>query len=660
MKKAFLFLMMVLLSAVNMYSQTWYSDKYSMFVHFGLYSKFGGVWDGEPVRQGYSEQIQSFAGIFFDWYAATAYEFDPVGFDAGAIADLAVKGGMRSVVFTTKHHDGFCMFDTKTTSYNSVSMTPSGRDYVREMSEACARKGLRFGIYYSLIDWNYPHAYPISSHNADFVTPEHHQFSKAQVRELLTSYGPVSELWFDMGSLKPWQSRELYDLVKSIQPDCMVSGRLGNDVYDFAVMADNRLPQTALQAPWQSAASMFPETWGYRSWQERGNVEDKVAEKLRTLINVVSRGGNFLLNIGPASDGSIVPFESEVVKSIGRWLEKNGDAIYGVEPSPFRTDFEWGNVTRKGDVLYLLLTGECPDSQVIVLPGSKRKVRVAPDMFDPVDVKVLRLEHENGLPDVMEAALPSGAALSWTNAVPDYSYSCFDYYSNYRSVVGYVWNVDLRHPASYVEILYTSEEIGRKISLKVGDEEMEILLDDACPVELSSRADVSSAAFGRMHGGTFDPAIDLTRVSEWKTPEGDCQEVPSAGFSNYIYRAYAASDAHSLVLFDVISGNGAELQVSGKTMMKHLNPYRTESRTEKVLVELCDEESEIVLRSYNRFEKTACAGFRLSDEQKIYRMIVDLPEAVKGRRVGVSLKAADRESPHTDCGLHNLRISLLR
>ena len=660
MKKALLLSAFILVFAGDLRSQDWHSDKYSMFVHFGLYSKLGGVWDGEPVRQGYSEQIQSFAGIFSDWYAATAFEFDPVGFDADEIADLAVMGGMRSVVFTTKHHDGFCMFDTKTTSYNSVSMTPAGRDYVREMSEACARKGLRFGLYFSLIDWNYPHAYPISSHNADFVTPEHHEFSKSQVRELLTSYGPVSELWFDMGSLEPWQSRELYALVKSLQPDCMVSGRLGNDVYDFAVMADNKLPQTALQAPWQSAVSMFPETWSYRSWQDRGEVEDKVAEKLRTLINVVSRGGNFLLNIGPASDGSIVPFESEVIKAIGRWLEKNGEAIYGVDPSPYRTEFEWGNVTRKGNVLYLLLTGKCPESQVITLPGCKRKVNVAPDMFGSVDVKVIRLEQEKGLTDVMEAALPSGTVLSWTNAAHDYSYSCFDYYSNYRSVVGYGWNVELRRPVSSVELLYTSEEVGRKISLTVGEEETEIVLDDSCPVELSPLVNVSGAEFGRMRGGTFDPAIDLARVSEWKATEGDYVEVPSAGFSNHLYKVHVVSEAHSFALFDVSSGNGTELLVSGKTMMKHLNPYRTENRTEKVLVELCDDETDIVLRSYNRFEKTACAGFRLSDEQKIYRMIVDLPEAVKGRRVGVSLKAADRESPHTDCGLHNLRISLLR
>ena len=175
-------LMLMISSLALMARQAdWHADKYSMFIHFGLYSHFGGVWDGEPVRQGYSEQIQSFAGIFSDWYGEEAAVFDPVKFNADEIARLAKVGGMRSIVFTSKHHDGFCMFDTKTTTYSSVAKMPSHRDFVREMSEACARHGLRFGLYYSLIDWNYPHAYPISSHNADPITPQHFEYNMNQV-----------------------------------------------------------------------------------------------------------------------------------------------------------------------------------------------------------------------------------------------------------------------------------------------------------------------------------------------------------------------------------------------------------------------------------------------------------------------------------------------
>ena len=338
-----------------------------MFIHFGLYSELGGVWNGKPVKQGYSEQIQSFAGIFSDWYADTALKFNPVNFNADSIVALAKEAGMRSIVFTTKHHDGFCMFNTATTDYNSYDATPCKRDFIKEMSEACKKGGINLGLYFSIIDWNYPHAYPISSHNCDFITPQHHELSKKQVTELLTKYGPISELWFDMGSNTPEQSKELYNLVHQLQPDCMVSGRVGNDFYDFSVMADNAYPESALQCPWQSAASMFNETWSYRSWQERGSVHEKAMEKLRSLINVVSHGGNFLLNIGPKGDGSVVPFERDVLKEIGTWLNKNGNAIYGTEASPFRNQFDWGMITRKNNFLYLILSGRYPSDGKINL-----------------------------------------------------------------------------------------------------------------------------------------------------------------------------------------------------------------------------------------------------------------------------------------------------
>ncbi len=681
MKKYIILMLSFVLAFTKVSAQKneWQADKYSMFIHFGLYSHFGGVYDGQPVRQGYSEQIQSFAGIFSDWYAEEARNFDPVEFDADEIARLAKAGGMRSIVFTSKHHDGFCMFDTKTTSYSSVAMMPSHRDFVNEMSLACRKHGLRFGLYFSLIDWNYPYAYPISSHNADFVTPEHHEFSKAQVRELLTNYGPISELWFDMGSLLPQQSRELYDLVKELQPECMVSGRLGNDVYDFAVMADNKLPESALQAPWQSAASMFPETWSYRSWQERGSVEDKYAEKLRTLINVVAHGGNYLLNIGPASDGSVVPFEDEVIRRIGGWLKVNGDAIYGTSTVPqgrFAPEYEWGVATVRDNVMYLLLTGEYPELDIELLAdegplyveGAKwydyrgnTIIYTTPDMYSGPDVKVIKVVYDRPVDEIFTPFnLLDKSKFSWQNAVAQYSYSCFDYYSNYRSTAGYTWNVGLSRSISAVELTYTEEEIGREIRLSVGDMTMDVTLDGGEKITLSQDISIDSLRLGRMRGGTFDNAISMERVAEWTEIPDSSLQFDASAFSNYLMTGSIWLDKPSKVVFDVRSGNGMELMVDGKIMAKHLNPYRTTDRTEKLMLELSKGRHQIVLRSYNRFEDQVCIGLAIAENPKIYRMKVELPDKLDNKDVILSISPLDRPSPHTDSGLHNVILRLVR
>lgn len=658
--------------------ENWFSNKYSMFIHFGLYSHLGGVWNGEPVRWGYSEQIQSFAGIFSDWYARTAYEFTPVNFDSEQIAKLAKEAGMRSIVFTSKHHDGFCMYDTQTTGYNSMDMLSSGRDFVKELSQACAKEGLNFGLYFSLIDWNYPHAYPISSHNADFVTKEHHEFSKAQVRELLTSYGKISELWFDMGSLEPWQSKELYELVKSLQPECMVSGRLGNDYYDFAVMADNKLPQTALQAPWQSAASMFNETWSYRSWQERGLVSDKVAEKLRTLIKVVSHGGNYLLNIGPAADGSVVPFEKEVLLSVGKWLEHNSEAVYGTSASPFMEEFSWGDITTKGNDMYLLLTGAYPENGTVCLPvtglrlrraeGAKAKmgkgicqVTVDEEMYaDPVDVHVVKLTFDRPVSS-MASAEPVSAkeSLSWANAVPQYSYSCFDYYSNYRSTVGYAWNVALGSASNELEILYTADEEGRKIIVEADGTEIPVTLCTAEKLPSAAQVSIAESGYTRLRGGVFDGPESWEGTECGTAPESKpFVEIPVLPFCNYLLTTKVKADKAGTYVFEVTSGNGVEVVVNGAVQTKHLNPYRTIEKTEKLLVDLPEGTSTILVRAYNRFENTLSFGLEKAEVQEIHSMKVKLPTSLKKGVHTLKLRATDRPSGHTDCGLHNLRIKI--
>ena len=644
----------------------WHHNKFSMFIHFGLYSVYGGVYQGQPVKFGYSEQIQSFAGIFSDWYGNTALKFNPEKFNADEIVALAKEAGMRSIVITTKHHDGFCLFKTATTEYNSVDATPAKRDYVKELSDACRRGGINFAMYFSLIDWNYPHAYPISSHNCDFITPQHHEFTKAQVTELLTNYGPISELWFDMGSNRPEQSKELYELVHKLQPDCMVSGRLGNGWYDFAVMADNTYPEGALQAPWQSAASMFDETWSYRSWQKRGDKHEKAMEKLRSLINVVSHGGNFLLNIGPRGDGSVVEFESEVLKEMGAWLKENGEAIYGTEASPFREDFAWGTSTRKGNKLYLILSGEYPTNGAIELnmpgyklqeskgnltsasmKGNKLMISLPEDAYNDQTIQEVELTFNREV-------LPQASANAKRTA--NYSYDCFDYYSNYRSTVSYEWA--LKKNTSKVELTYTPEVLGKEIAMN--DQIVKLEGGKAITLKVDPKTQWGKRYMCGPGGSLFDGSSTIStdlekspvRRSKWQEIEKDQMTFPTNILCSYYVLQEVESPKAQDILMDVAAGNGIEVFVNGKSIMKHINPYRCKYREEKVLVHLEKGKNQIVVRMYNRFEKETGFLLRPSAEQVIYKQHVNLntpAERVKVRRT-------DLATQHTDTELHNLIV----
>ncbi|MDE5638897.1 MAG: alpha-L-fucosidase, partial [Odoribacter sp.] len=517
----------------------WMNQKFSMFIHWGLYSQLGGVWNGKPVVSGYSEQIQSHGGIFSDWYAGVARDFNPVDWDADAIVELAKNAGMKSIVFTSKHHDGFCMYHSRLTDYNIVDATPYKRDVMQELSEACQRQGMRFGVYFSLIDWHFPQAYPISSHNADPLTPEHYEYNLRQVEEIMTGYGPISEIWFDMGSLTPEQSRGLYVLVSRLQPQCMISGRLGNDCSDFSVMADNEYPDYKMGVPWQTAASFFDETWGYRSWQERGEVADKMNEKIKSLIKVVSRGGNYLLNIGPKGDGSIVPFEAQVLAGMGKWLGKYGEAIYGADANPFDYCPDWGDVTMKGNKLYLLV-GKENRPERIALEGLRGKVKraaylggeslnvaeekgtwmVYPAVRSAIDspVDVICVELEEGFEILPLHALVTGRTLTWENAVPVNAYSSMDYYTGFRSVIAYNWMIKSSAGQLKPVLFYTEEERGKKIVLTVDEKEREVVLDGGTEVKMHSPVVRWGSIFRKRTGGLLGSIPEVTAVDG--VPEG--------------------------------------------------------------------------------------------------------------------------------------------
>ncbi|QRN55836.1 alpha-L-fucosidase [Dyella caseinilytica] len=348
--------------------KAWQDRKFGMFIHFGLYSLAGGMWNGQRVNNGYSEQIMANGPIPMKEYEALASHFDPVHFDPDAIVALAKAAGMKFIVITAKHHDGFNLFHTAQTPYNTVDDTPYHQDIVKQLADACARGGLKFGVYYSTIDWHHPGGNTYIDGNSNPITPGQEAFNVAQLKELMSHYGPISEIWFDMGKPTPAQSRHFAETVHGLQPQTMISGRVWNYEGNFAVMGDNAEPNVAMEMPWQAPASMFPETWGYRSWQVRTDLPGKIRENITRLVRVVSQGGNYILNIGPEGDGSVVPYEAQVLQGIGEWLKHNGEAIYGTRKQPFAA-LDFGYATVGPHAVYLFIA-KMPADHQLHLPGA--------------------------------------------------------------------------------------------------------------------------------------------------------------------------------------------------------------------------------------------------------------------------------------------------
>ncbi len=318
----------------------WFRDaKFGAFIHFGVYSHLGGYWHGKGPYDP-SEQIiglgEHHRVIPLDQHRSeVAGEFNPVNFDARQWVRLIKAAGQKYVIVTTKHHDGFCMFHTATTSNNVVEATPFGRDVIKEIADACKAEGIEFCPYYSLGDWS---AADVQANRSE-TYPD---YLRAQLKELLSNYGDIKMLWFDNYWYvdNQWQNdeshaKELYAYVRSLKPNLLVNDRCGRGA--SSTDGDYATPENQLKGSRQSRyfevvmTDTEDDNWG---WVKGAANYRKPADLLRNLIDCTSKGGNFVLNVGPTATGEFPPEHQAILQVMGKWLATNGEAIYSTEPAP--------------------------------------------------------------------------------------------------------------------------------------------------------------------------------------------------------------------------------------------------------------------------------------------------------------------------------------
>ena len=350
----------------------WRDGKFGMFIHWGIYSIPAGQWEGQDIERA-SEWIMYRAQIPVKEYEQLAKQFNPIHYDADQIVSLAKRAGQKYIVITSKHHDGFCMYKSEQTDYNIVDGTPFGRDVLKELADACQREGVKLGLYYSQTqDWHHPDG---NGNTWDFDESQQNfddyieNYVKPQVTEILTHYGPICLIWFDTPQImSEEQSRSLLELVHELQPDCLVCGRVGNGLGDYATAGDNKIPAELLaDLDWETPATIN-NTWGYKTHDHNWK---STTTLVRNLVEIVSKGGNYLLNIGPDAEGNVPESSIERLTEIGQWMDKNADAIYGTRPGPVQ-GVDWCRTTIKDKVIYLHIF-EWNDEGKFILPAMNIK-----------------------------------------------------------------------------------------------------------------------------------------------------------------------------------------------------------------------------------------------------------------------------------------------
>ncbi len=402
--------------------QWWREARFGLFIHWGLYAIPAGEWGGKTI---YGEWIRNNAHIPIQVYDKFVDQFNPVRFNADEWVRLAKDAGMKYIVITSKHHDGFAIFDSKVSDFD-VMATPFKRDILKELAAACRKQGMKLCFYHSIMDWHHPDYLPRRdwelkdrpAAGADY--DRFVRYLKAQIKEILTNYGDIGVLWFDGEWESTWtedRGRDLYNYVRGLQPSIIVNNRVGASRSGLAGFSGNKesagdfgtpeqtIPDTGVAGlDWETCLTMN-ENWGY-------NKADKnfksTRDLIRMLADIASKGGNLLLNIGPTAEG-VFPAESiERLKAIGAWTRVNGDSIYSTQASPFKS-LAWGRSTVKtsavGTRLYLHVF-DWPKDGKLVVPGVLNDARRAYLLADAKRASLAVRRAEDALVVTVPAVAP--------------------------------------------------------------------------------------------------------------------------------------------------------------------------------------------------------------------------------------------------------------
>ena len=360
----------------------WREARFGLFIHWGVYSVPAGTYDGERIA-GIGEWILRNAKIPIAEYKTYAQDFNPVHYDPKAWVKMAKDAGMKYIVITSKHHDGFALFDSKVSDWDIADASPYGKDLLRPLVEEAKKAGLKIGFYYSQAqDWTHPGGAKSGYKEGEYWDEAHagsfddylKEIAYPQVKEILTDYD-IDILWWDTPR---WMNEDRAELLRpliSLRPGLITNNRLGGGYKGDSDTPEQHVPATGIEGrDWEVCMTMN-HTWGYKSYDDDWKSTEDLLHKL---IDIASKGGNFLLNVGPKPDGTIPQASIDRLAEIGRWMDVNSESIYGTVASPFRRPW-WGRCTRKelegGDTRLYLQVFDWPEDKTLLVPVNNEAIQ---------------------------------------------------------------------------------------------------------------------------------------------------------------------------------------------------------------------------------------------------------------------------------------------